>query len=58
MKIRLAKVENTRDRSSGDAGSGCRFSRRSSTRGIRTAHGNGMAMRPYGLLSHNLLAIQ
>jgi hypothetical protein len=33
-EIRLAKVENTRDRNSGDAGSGCRFSRRSSTRGI------------------------
>ena len=33
-EIRLAKVENTGDRSRGDAGSGRRFSRRSSTRGI------------------------
>jgi hypothetical protein len=33
-EIRLAKVETTRDRSSHDAGGGCRCSRRSSTRGI------------------------
>lgn len=30
-EIRLAKVGNTRDRSSRDAGSGCGFSRQSST---------------------------